>query len=285
MTYAFDPSRRSFLVHAGRGTVALAVLGVAGCGPSTRGSAAPSVSATSAAVGSGGSGDPGGPSASSSAVAATDTAAGSDGSSGAPPSSGEGALTWHRADLGFVSAYVLVRAGEAAIVDTGLPGSEDAIHAALTAAGVDWGQVGHVILTHRHGDHVGSIDAVLAAASGATAYAGEADLASITSPRSLVPVKDGDTVFGLRIVGTPGHTIGHVSVLDEAGGILVAGDALSTRGGQVGDSNPRFTDDMDQALASIQKLGKLTFETLLVGHGDPILEGASAHVAALAAGS
>jgi glyoxylase-like metal-dependent hydrolase (beta-lactamase superfamily II) len=101
----------------------------------------------------------------------------------------------------------------------------------------------------------------------------------------LTSVKDGDTVFGLRIVSTPGHTIGHVSVLDEAGGILVAGDALSTRGGEVGDSNPQFTDDMDQALASIRKLGSLTFETLLVGHGDPILEGASTRVAAFAAGS
>jgi len=33
------------------------------------------------------------------------------------------------------------------------------------------------------------------------------------------------------------------------------------------------------------KLGTLTFETLLVGHGEPILKGASAQVAALAAGS
>src|SRR4029078_2874325 len=193
-------------------------------------------------------------------------------------------VTWQRANLGFVSAYVLARAGEAAIVDTGLPGSEGTIHEALMAAGLDWKDVGHVILTHRHGDHVGSVDAILAAASGATAYAGEDDPSRITSTRPLTSFKDADTVFGLRIVSTPGHTIGHVSVLDEAGGILVAGDALSTRGGEGGDSNPQFTDDMDQALASIRKLGSLTFETLLVGHGDPILEGASARVAAFAAG-
>jgi len=265
MTFPIDISRRSFLVHASRGTVALGILGVAGCGPTALSSAGPS-DGSSASIGAGGSPSGGG-------------------SSGTPPSSAGGAVTWQRANLGFVSAYVLARAGEAAIVDTGLPGSEGTIHEALMAAGLDWKDVGHVILTHRHGDHVGSVDAILAAASGATAYAGEADLASITSPRPLTSVKDGDTVFGLRIVSTPGHTIGHVSVLDEAGGILVAGDALSTRGGEVGDSNPQFTDDMDQALASIRKLGSLTFETLLVGHGDPILEGASARVAAFAAGS
>ena len=194
-------------------------------------------------------------------------------------------MTWQRADVGFVSAYVLARAGEAAIVDTGLPGSEGAIHQALTAAGLDWRNVGHVILTHKHGDHVGSIDAILAAAADATAYAGEADLPRITSPRVLTPVKDGDTIFGLRIVATPGHTLGHISVLDESGGILVAGDALGTDTGTVAGSKPSFTEDLDQAKASVVKLGKLTFETLLVGHGDPILEGASAQVAALPAES
>ncbi|MFL5686041.1 MAG: MBL fold metallo-hydrolase [Chloroflexota bacterium] len=272
MTYAMDLSRRSFLVHASRGSIALAVLGVAACGPAAFSSTAPSEGSSASGGGSTGSVGAGG-------------SASTDGSSGAPPSSAGGGVTWQRANLGFVSAYVLVRAGEAAIVDTGLPGSDGGIHGALTAAGLDWGDVGHVILTHRHGDHVGSIEAILGAAADATGYAGEADLPSITSPRALTPVKDGDTVFGLRIVATPGHTIGHVSVFDEVGGILVAGDALSTQGGQVGDSNPQFTDDMDQALASIRKLGQLTFETLLVGHGEPILEQASAKVAALAAGS
>ena len=50
-------------------------------------------------------------------------------------------------------------------------------------------------------------------------------------------------------------------------------------------SKPSFTPDLAQAPASGVKLGKLAFETLLVGHGEPILEGASAQVAALAAGS
>ncbi len=128
--------------------------------------------------------------------------------------------------------------GRRSIVDTGVAGSEGAIHEAITAAGLDWAQVGHVILTHKHADHAGSIGAVLGAATAATGYAGEADLPSITSPRPLTSVKDGDMVFGLRIVATPGHTIGHVAVLDEAGGILVAGDALRTASGDPGRVEP-----------------------------------------------
>ena len=58
-------------------------------------------------------------------------------------------------------------------------------------------------------------------------------------------------VFGLRIVATPGHTIGHVAVLDEVGGILVAGDALGTACGTLAGSNPQFTEDAAQAKASV----------------------------------
>jgi glyoxylase-like metal-dependent hydrolase (beta-lactamase superfamily II) len=264
----YDITRRTFLVQAGRGTIALAVLSVAACGPSATASS-----------------DSGGPSGSSAGSDGNNSAASgsTDGSSSAPPSTA-GGITWHRANLGFVSAYVLARGGEAVVVDTGVGGSEGAIGDALTAAGLGWDAVGHVILTHRHGDHVGSIDAVLAAAPSASAYAGAEDIPAITTSGALTSVGDGDRVFDLRIVTTPGHTAGHISVLDEVGGILVAGDALSTSGGRIGDSNPQFTDDLDMALVSIRKLAGLRFETLLVGHGDPIVEGASEQVAAFAAG-
>ena len=153
----------------------------------------------------------------------------------------------------------------------------------MTALGLGGSDVGNVILTHRHPDHVGSLDGVLALAPDATAWIGAADLAAVRASRPLSAVKDGDEVFGLSIVGTPGHTVGHISVLDPVGGILVAGDALRTDTGSLAGSNPQFTEDAAAAKASVVKLGKLTFETLLVGHGEPILSGASGQVKALAA--
>jgi glyoxylase-like metal-dependent hydrolase (beta-lactamase superfamily II) len=267
MEHAIDVTRRSFLIHAGRGTIALAVLSVAGCGPTASSLSVPSSQSSEPAP----SADP---SAAPSATAGR--------ASSAPPSTA-GGLTWERANLGFVSAYVLVRAGEAAIVDTGTAGSAERIGAALVAAGVDWPQVAHVILTHKHGDHVGSIAGVLQEAADAAVYAGQADIPAIDSPKPITAVADGEMVFGLRIVATPGHTAGHIAVLDEAGGILVAGDALGTSGGTLAGSNPSFTEDAAAAKASVVKMGALTFETLLVGHGEPILEGASAQVAALGA--
>jgi glyoxylase-like metal-dependent hydrolase (beta-lactamase superfamily II) len=267
MQLAIDITRRTFLVHAGRGTIALAVLGMAGCGPSA---ASPAASLTGTSP-SGGGQPPSGTGPSS-----------PPGSS--PPSAATGGVTWHRANLGFVSAYILARAGEAAIIDTGVAGSEGAIGDALTAAGLGWDAVGHVVLTHRHGDHAGSIGAILGAAPDAAAYAGAEDIPAIAAPRPVTAVGDGEDVFGLRIVTTPGHTAGHIAVLDEVGRILVAGDALGTTGGTLAGSNPQFTEDAAAAEASIAKLGALQFDILLVGHGEPILEGASAQVAALAAG-
>jgi glyoxylase-like metal-dependent hydrolase (beta-lactamase superfamily II) len=259
---AVDISRRTFLVHAGRGTIALAVLSVAGCGPAA--TASPSGGPESDAPSAPASGAP-------------------SASASNPPSSAGGGITWQRASFGFVSAYVLARGGEAAIVDTGEGAAAATIEGALTAAGLGWDAVGHVILTHRHGDHVGGLESVLAAAPDAIAYAGEADIPSISSSKPLTAVADGEEVFDLTIVATPGHTAGHIAVFDEAGGILVAGDALNNSGGTLAGSSPQFTEDQDQAKASVVKLGGLTFEVLLVGHGEPITQGASAQVAALAA--
>ncbi len=197
---------------------------------------------------------------------------------------------WERISLGFVSAYVLARAGSAAVVDTGVSGSEDDIEAGLGALGAGWDSVGHVILTHHHGDHVGSIEAVLERAAAAAAYAGEADIPRISSTRPLTPVGDGDEVFGLEIIATPGHTPGHVSVLDPAAGVLVAGDALNggdTMGGRAGTvagPNPQFSSDMPTANETVKKLAALQFDTILFGHGEPVEGGAAALLAELAAG-
>jgi glyoxylase-like metal-dependent hydrolase (beta-lactamase superfamily II) len=174
-------------------------------------------------------------------------------------------------NLDFVSAYILYRDGEAAIVDTGVGGSEAAIEAALAEIGLSWDSVGHVIVTHKHPDHQGSVQAVLAATE-APWYAGAGDIAEIEAPREGTVIETVDMVFDLRIIPTPGHTPGHISVLDDAAGILVAGDALSGEDGVVAGPNPDFSEDMDAAMASVFILAGLEFETILFGHGEPILE-------------
>jgi glyoxylase-like metal-dependent hydrolase (beta-lactamase superfamily II) len=248
--------RRWLLTQTGRGVVAVAVLSVAACS------------------------DPG-----DSGGSASESTPGSEEPSETPtesePATASGELAWSRVNLGFVSAYVLVRGREAAVVDTGVGGSLDAIVDVLDEAGPGVSGVRHVVLTHKHPDHAGSVGEVLAAATQATGYVGEADLSEVDAPQRLTPLKDGDEVFGLQMIGTPGHTAGHVAVFDADTGVLVAGDALTNMGGLTG-SNPQFTEDEQAAAASVQKLARLAPTTILVGHGEPVVAGASAALRELA---
>jgi glyoxylase-like metal-dependent hydrolase (beta-lactamase superfamily II) len=239
--------RRWFLTQTARGVVGIAVLGVAACS----GSDEPA------------EGDP----------APTGSGSGSSGSAGG--------LAWSRVDLGFVAAYVLVRGKEAAVVDTGVAGSADAIGDVLSTAGPGWAGVRHVVLTHKHPDHAGSVGDVLDAATRAKGYVGAADLPEVDAPRRLQPLRDGDDVFGLQILATPGHTAGHVAVFDADTGVLVAGDALTNTDGLAG-SNPEFTEDEAAAAASVTKLARLEPRTILVGHGDPVVDDATAALQKLA---
>ncbi|MDH3500189.1 MAG: MBL fold metallo-hydrolase, partial [Acidimicrobiia bacterium] len=171
---------------------------------------------------------------------------------------------------------------EAAIVDTGFEGSAPAIEQGLSEAGVGWSNVGHVILTHRHPDHIGSLSAVADAAHQADLGAGAADIDAMTSPRPIDALADGQDVFGLQVVATPGHTPGHISVFDAATQILVAGDAINRDGASVpvvngvGGPNPQFTPDMDTAVESTRKLAALNPDTIFFGHGEPKVGGAAA---------
>ena len=188
MTAPIVLTRRAFLADVGRGAIALTVVGIAGCAPAASGPATPGPATTPQPTGG-----------------TSSTSGAGDGASDAPPSPSSpggatGAVSWERVNLGFVSAYVLVRGGEAAVVDTGVVGSEDDIEAVLGRVGLDWGAVGHVVLTHMHPDHAGSAAAVLDKAPDATGYAGAEDIAAIAVPRPLTAVADDDRVFDLRIV-------------------------------------------------------------------------------------
>ena len=190
---------------------------------------------------------------------------------------------WVRAVLGGVSAYILYRNGEAAVIDTGGPGSEGAIGAAMETVGLDWGSVGHIIVTHRHSDHQGSLEGGLALTNSSPWYAGAGDMSAIRASTEGIAVADNDVVFDLQIIETPGHTAGHISVLDPAAGVLVSGDALIGANGGVTGASEQFSDNMTLANASIRKLSEFDYEVALFGHGDPVESGADLAVRELAA--
>jgi glyoxylase-like metal-dependent hydrolase (beta-lactamase superfamily II) len=256
-------SRRTLLTDFGVAGIGLIVLGACG-GSSGSGDTPPSSASTEV--------EPTG-SAATDASAPDET---SSASSELPSSTSETApaasatLQLQHVSLGFVSAYVLVRGNEAAIVDTGTAGSRDAIFEGLDAMSVAPSAVRHIVLTHNHGDHAGGLSGIEADLDNATVYAGTADIGSIQSSLTLAALNDGDEVFGMGVVGTPGHTPGSISLFDTGSGILVAGDAINGDGaGGLTGANPDFSSDLDSAAASVATLAALAPTTAAFGHGGP----------------
>ncbi|MGI9616116.1 MAG: MBL fold metallo-hydrolase, partial [Acidimicrobiales bacterium] len=175
----------------------------------------------------------------------------------------------------------MARGNTAAIYDTGVSGSADAIGQSLADLGLTYNDVDHVILSHHHGDHAGSIQAVMDQAINATVYAGEADIDAISFD-TISPLVGGEDIFGFETLHTPGHTDGHMAAIDHDAGLLIAGDAIFTEGETAIEGPERFFSDVPESRESIRFMASLSYNTLLVGHGPPLEEGASAAVVALA---
>lgn len=263
-------TRRAFIRTIGKGSAAVALVGVAACTADEP--TATTLATTPATTGS----EP---------TTTTDSA--STGSSNAPTTEvaepGLVSEEWRRVDLGFVSAYIFVRGGEAVLVDTGIEGSAPQIESTLGDLGLGWSDLSTILLTHHHGDHVGSLPDIMEAAPEATAYAGAEDIPNITSPRPVAAVADGDTVFDLlEIVATPGHTPGHISILYPGLPALIAGDAIVGENGGVAGPPPQFTADPVTANESIVKLAGLEYDVIYFGHGEPVTSNGSDLVAEFA---
>ena len=199
-------SRRRLLIDTGLGTAGVAIL--AACGSGSGGGSANSTRPPTAPPDTSSTETADAP-AETSAPRDTDAVADEE----APTEANGSELQLQHVSLGFVSAYVLVRGNEAAIVDTGTEGSGQAIDDALAATGLAPADVRHIVLTHNHGDHIGGLGELEGAMTNATVYAGSGDIDSIRSSLDLAEVADGDEVFGLGVVATPGHTPGeHLGV-------------------------------------------------------------------------
>ena len=157
-----------------------------------------------------------------------------------------------------VRCFLVPHASGLALVDTGLPGSAPAVGTALADMGAAWSDITDVLLSHDHPDHIGSLPEVLTLAPSATVW-GNAPLAA----RAL---EDGDSIQGLRIFATPGHTAGHVSFLHESGTLLI-GDLVGSAGGRLERAPARFTADPEEAERSLRRIVGVRAERLLPAHG------------------
>jgi endoribonuclease LACTB2 len=177
----------------------------------------------------------------------------------------------------------LVGHGETVLIDPGAgdPVELDRLHRALAAALAAPGRrLTAIWLTHHHADHVGGVEATRAAFGvPVLAHPATAERLAVRGLRVDGTLEDGQEValageppLTLRVVHTPGHARGHLCFFDADGRTLVAGDLVAGVGTIVVDPPE---GDMDDYLASLEKVLALAPTTLLPAHGPAVHRGAA----------
>ncbi|MGO4693745.1 MBL fold metallo-hydrolase [Paenibacillus sp. FSL A5-0031] len=72
---------------------------------------------------------------------------------------------------------------------------------------------------------------------------------------------------GIIVIGTPGHTPGHLSLYHTASKTLIAADALIVENDQLLGPTPHYCLDPDTAKKSIKKLTQYDINTVICYHG------------------
>lgn len=201
-----------------------------------------------------------------------------------------------------VNAYLINTEDAVVLIDTGSPGSEAEIITALAEIGRRPEELSHIIVTHCHPDHAGSL-AALQKITTAQTIMHPVDAAMVETGRAMRPlqpapglltrllyqvivasapdqitparvdhtVQDGDLLDlagGLQVLHVPGHSAGQIALYWPSRKVLIAADAVMNQ--------PRLGYHLGyEAFAlgqvSAARLADLSFDVACFGHGQPLV--------------
>lgn len=194
----------------------------------------------------------------------------------------------------FVHSY-LIYGRDVCLVDCGVAASENIIFDHMKATGRDPNKISLIVQTHSHADHTGSTPAIkkltgckVAAHRDAVEWIEHLDIQAKIRPVpgfeniSGGPVKvdeileDGDIielddVLSLKVMHTPGHSKGSISLILLPDNVLFTGDALPL----VGDI-PIY-EDVEQVLSSLRRVKDIDNIEALLSSWDDLVKGEDAY--------
>lgn len=208
---------------------------------------------------------------------------------------------------GIINPVILKDNNEMILVDCGYIGFMPIIEDAMRTENLDCSQLTKIIITHHDHDHMGALAdfkqkypniKIVASEIEAPYIAGEKKslrleqaealqntldeeqksfgkafcdiLKSVKQVKVDILVHDGEIMNwcgGCEIVGTPGHTPGHISLYIKNKKTLITGDAAALENNQLVIANPQFTLDMESTSKSISKILKYDADTYICYHG------------------
>jgi len=201
--------------------------------------------------------------------------------------------------------YLIIEPDGLTLIDAGLPGSHKKILRYMAGLGYAPKGLKRIIITHSDFDHIGGL-AALKAATGARVFASAIEAQAMVEGHASRPLKprsaltrllfglmaglfkpapiqadellsDGQTfpvLGGLRVVETPGHTPGHISLFSSSVGILFCGDSIvSEKTGMRGSTG---ANNWDQAKSdeSVRRQAGLGARVVCSGHGPVVMDAA-----------
>lgn len=203
----------------------------------------------------------------------------------------------------FINTFVFLDAdGQVTLVDCGLSRAPARIVAGLAGIGKRPADVTRILLTHAHGDHAGGAQAMVESTgvagvdihaadveyirAGRNAPAAETVLGRLLSrggPARFDPAAIGEILAdgqvlpiagGIRVVHTPGHSPGHVSLLHEDSGVLITGDAIFNMNARMTWPLAAVCSNAAQNKQSAHVLAELEYTVAAFTHGPEIRDNA-----------
>ena len=203
--------------------------------------------------------------------------------------------------LGGTSATVLETNDGPILIDTGWHWSRKKIQVGLNIIGYSLKDIHLIALTHFHPDHIGS--AKLFKETLRTQIAAHVKDAEIVSRKKSIHstsfsrygkfilnpflsivrggivepeilLTDGEklpTELDVETIHTPGHTQGSICFYIPEKKLLIAGDAMEHRNGDLMPPSKFFSQNVAMGIESIKKLEKLDCEIISLSHFDPVL--------------
>jgi len=208
------------------------------------------------------------------------------------------------------------------LVDTGFPGQLELIRSAVKKADRSFDNLNTLVLTHQDIDHIGNLSVILGALpKPAQVFAHEQEIpyiegsqtphklaqleaaldhlpqeqkdmyerlrASFASsaapvPNALSAGQELPQAGGLRVLYTPGHTVGHICLYHRPSKTLIAGDALRIEDGRLVPPPPAVNFDTGLALKSLEQLTDFDIQAVICYHGGLYADDPNQRIAALA---
>jgi glyoxylase-like metal-dependent hydrolase (beta-lactamase superfamily II) len=193
------------------------------------------------------------------------------------------------------------------LVDCGYPGFLPKLERSSAEAGVPFGEITGIVITHHDYDHYGALHEILEKYPHIRAMSSDFDAPFIDGTKESLRVrlmteiwetlsdeardtakalkkkldaakpakisltlKDGDVMpwcGGTEVIATPGHMPGHISLCVRANKTIIAGDALVVAHGKLRVSDIKHAVDPKAAKTSAQKLLATDAGTFICYHG------------------